>query len=462
MISIFSSIRLILAASFCCVVVLEGEELPFRNPIAEPIQFGDLTLEIEEWIQFPRSKQGNPKTRINAMKPATDGTARTWVCDLEGLLYFIRDDEIYTYLDVRDYLPDFYAEEGLGGGLNFFAFHPEFKSNGLFYTVYSERPGDKEPDFVGKDYKERRPLDSILVEWKTEAPEDDAFKGTHRELMRVRFPIHIHTMQDISFNPLSQPDDEDYGLLYIGIGEGGSMKTRQYKSILTLGSLLGTIARIDPSGSNSANGQYGIPADNPWAEDGDPETLGEIWSIGFRNPHRLTWDPAFGDSFLATDIGEDNVEELNLIKPRRNYGWPMREGTFQFQLDPNKFSLLVLPVDDVGFTYPVAQYDHTEGDAIIGGYVYRGERHPSLEGKYVFGDVTRGHVYYVNASDLQLGKQAEIRKLRLMKIGEETTMRDLTGNGRVDLRFGLDHNRELYLMEKFNGRVYRIKDVLKD
>lgn len=443
----------------CLCIRLMGDELPFRDPIREPLQWGDLSLEVEEWIQFPRSKKGNPKTRINAMKPSNDGTERLWVCDLEGLLYFIRDDKIHDYLDVRDYLPEFYAEEGLGGGLNFFTFHPEFKSNGLFYTVYSERPGKKDPDFVGKDFRPRRPLDGILVEWKADDSTADVFKGTHRELFRVRFPIHIHTMQDISFNPFSKPGDEDYGLLYIGVGEGGAMKTRQFESILKLDSLLGTIARIDPAGRDSANGQYGIPSGNPWAEDGDPNTLGEIWSIGFRNPHRLIWDPTDGGRLLATDIGEDTIEELNIIEPRRNYGWPVREGTFQFQLDPNKFSLLSLPEEDVGFTYPVAQYDHSEGDAIIGGYIYGGKQHPLLAGKFVFGDITRGNLFYLNASELKFGQQAAIKKLGLVVNGRETTMKELTGAGRVDLRIGEDHNQELYLLEKFNGRVYKVTGV---
>lgn len=459
---IFPRVFYIVASLLAVAPSLAGDELPFRDPIPESIEWGNLVIHVEEWLTFPWTKEGNKKTRINAMKPSVDGTDRLWVCDLEGLLYFIEDDHIHTYLDVRDHLAEFYAEKGLGGGLNFFAFHPAFKTNGRFYTVHSELPGKKEADFVGKDYENVSALDGILLEWKTEDSTASTFKGTYRELLRVRFPVHIHTMQDISFNPRSKPGDEDYGLLYIGIGEGGSMKSQQYGNIHRLDSLLGTIARIDPAGNDSFNGQYGIPPGNPWAQDGDDNSLGEIWAYGFRNPHRLIWDSGGSGKFLATEIGESTIEEINLIEPGRNYGWPNREGSFEFQLDPNKFSLLPLPADDAGFSYPVAQYDHSEGDGIIGGGIYRGKQHPLLLGKYVFGDIVRGHLYYCNESDLQFGGQAEIKKLRLQLDGKETRMVELSGSRRVDLRIGIDNSGEFYLMEKFGGQVFRIIRVTEN
>jgi len=455
---------ILFAASILCPFAntLAGEALPFRNPIPESVVRGDLTLHLEEWLTFPATRDGKQKTRINAMKPSVDGSDRLWVNDLEGLLYFVKNEEIHSYLDVRDFLPEFQSSNGLGGGLNFFAFHPEFRTNGLFYTVHSELPGKKRPDFIGQEHVGRSPLDGILVEWKTQDPAAPSFSGKFRELLRVRFPMHIHTMQDIAFNPLAKPDDEDYGLLYIGIGEGGSMLLQQYGNIHRLDSLLGTVARIDPLGSNSANGQYGIPDSNPWAGDGDESTLGEIWAYGFRNPHRFSWDTGGSGKFLITEIGESSIEEVNLGEAGRNYGWPHREGTFEFQLDPNKFNLLTLPEGDEGFTYPVAQFDHSDGDAINGGYVYRGKKHPLLQGKYLFGDITRGTVFYCDEAELEIGSLAEIKKMQLKVNGKETTMIELVGSGRVDLRIGIDNAEELYLMEKFGGRVYKIVSVSKN
>ncbi len=439
--------------------VRAGVELPFMDPIKEPVLEGNLTLELEPWLSFPTTDRESPQARINFMDAPMDGSGRLFVNDLRGRLYFIRDGKIETYLDARDHLPDFHDEDGLAGGLNFFTFHPEFSRNGLFYTVHTEKPQNKTTDFIGPAHRDRRTLDSYLLEWKADNPQSDTFTGSHRTLMSVRFPLHVHMMQQVAFRPEANPGDEDYGLLYVGIGEGGAMKMGQAESLNRLDSILGTIIRIDPSGNNSANGNYGIPPSNPWASDGDPNTLGEIWAYGFRNPHRFTWDVAGDGKLICSDIGEDNVEELNIIQKGRNYGWPLREGTFEFQLDPNKFSLLTLDSKDDGFTYPVAQFDHQEGRAVLGGYVYGGSRHPLLHGKYVFGEIVSGHLYYVDAADLSLGKVLPIQKLRVRMNGNPTTMEQVAQSGRVDLRLGRDLDGELIIMEKAQGRCYKIKSV---
>jgi glucose/arabinose dehydrogenase len=457
------TLSLLIAATLLSQPILTaGEELPFKNPIPEPLEWGDLTLHLEKWLTFPATSDKAPKSRINLMRPSVGNSDRLWVNDLRGLLYYIEDDEIHTYLDLRDYLPDFDDSRGLAGGFNFFTFHPDFEKNGLFYTVHTESPGSKVPDFVGPVHIDRKAWESILVEWKADDPKANTFSGKHREMMRVRFPIQIHTMQEIAFNPLAKPGDNDYGLLYIGIGEGGSVISQLPNNVNRLDSILGTIARIDPRGSNSANGKYGIPDDNPWANDGDPKTLGEIWTYGFRNPHSLTWDTQGDGKLLITDIGEHSIEEINLGKPGLNYGWPHREGTFEFSLDPNIFGLSPLPEDDSGFTYPVAQFDHSEGDAIAAGYVYRGKKHPLLKGKYVFGEIVKGYVFYSEAADFKLGHQTPIKKMRLKSRDRETTMADLTGIGRVDLRLGIDGNNELYLMDKATGSIYRISEVTQE
>ncbi len=379
------------------------ESLPITNPIAEPIEFGDLDIHLEHWAAAPATSRKTPRARINCLKPLPGKSGRLFINDLRGPLYEIRNGSLQPYLDIRDHVPEFFDERGLGGGFNFFEFHPEFDKNGRFYTIHSEEPGRSEPDFIGPDHRDGHTIDCVIIEWMANDPQSSVFSGSFRTLMRIRFPIHIHFVQDMVFNPTALLGDDDYGLLYIGVGEGGSMKAGQASNLNRLDSLLGTIIRIDPLGNNSANEKYGIPDTNPWASDGDDDTLGEIWAIGFRNPHRFAWSAQ--GQLLVTDIGETDIEEINLVQKGGNYGWPHREGTFEFQLDRNKFGLLPLPENDEGYTYPIAQFDHTEARAISGGHIYQGKQHPLLRGKYLFGAIVLGHLYTMDAETLEQGKE---------------------------------------------------------
>jgi hypothetical protein len=175
------------------------------------------------------------------------------------------------------------------------------------------------------------------------------------------------------------------------------------------------ILRIDPRSPSVTHGQkglgdYTIPMANKFAADGDPKTLGEIYAYGFRNAHRLSWDPMDGTMF-ASDIGMDNVEEINIVRNGENYGWMRREGIWQNgrprggalnELFPLPAEILDGRVKD-GFTYPVAIYDHDEGRSVTDGFAYYG-RIPALRGKFVFGDIQRGRLF---VSDLAAMKRAD-------------------------------------------------------
>ena len=132
-------------------------------------------------------------------------------------------------------------------------------------------------------------------------------------LLRVEQPFGNHNGGYITFNPLADPGDPDFGLLYVGVADGGSggdpMNLAQ-----DLGRVFGKILRIDPLGDDSRNGRYGIPADNPYAEAGSG-ALGEIFASGLRNPQGLAWDRANGNMFV-TDIGQNIVEEISLVTCR--------------------------------------------------------------------------------------------------------------------------------------------------
>jgi hypothetical protein len=435
------------------------------NPVPESPSRSGITLMLERFVTIPSSASSAPRARINHLKPMYDGQGTLAVNDLRGGFYIISDGEVSLYVDFDDVFPGFKDSPGLGTGFTSFAFHPEFASNGIFYTSHSENPGTGQADFTNPVTNAPVALQGVITEWVADNPLAKIFAGTRREVMRVDIVGTIHGMQEIAFNPNAQSGDPDYGKLYICIGDGQSTIAGYHLNTHRLDSVLGTILRIDPAGTNSANGQYGIPEDNPWATDGDPDTFDEIWVYGFRNPHRISWDTKGDGKMLSGDIGEKNIEEVNLIEPGRDYGWNVREGTFVINADwennpqnGENDEVFELPLDDdtFGFTYPVVQYDHDVGVAIVGGFVYRGALAQALWGKYIFGDIRGGEIYFVEADTLAFGTQSEIQEVELELDGQPTTILQIGGSSRADLRFGFDENNELYLLEKSRGMIFKV------
>ena len=433
------------------------------NPIPEKIASASLALVLEEVAQAPATLSEPPIARINKMLtlPVADAADRWFIHDLQGVLYEVEDSTFRTYLDVREQLDNFIDKPGLGTGFGSFAFHPDFHNNGLLYTTHTEAPGSAPADYAYSDSIDVT-VQWVLTEWQTDDPQADRFAGAPRELLRINMVSGIHGMQELTFNPTAKPDDEDYGLLYLSVGDGGAVLQGHPELTQNLSGPWGSILRIDPRGSNGPNGQYGIPDSNPFAQDGDEQTLGEVWAYGFRNPHRISWDRAGDHKMLISGIGQKNAEEINLGVAEANYGWSEREGTFRLDPQGDIDKPYALPSNDAerGFTYPVAQYDHDEGRAISGGFVYRGKAIPELRGKYVFGDIVTGRLFYVESDSLRLGQQAEVKELGLQIAGRDTDLRSATGINRVDLRFGIGPDQELYLFTKSDGKVRKVVDVV--
>jgi glucose/arabinose dehydrogenase len=229
--------------------------------------------------------------------------------------------------------------------------------------------------------------------------------------------------------------------------------------------------RIDPLGGTGAPYSYGIPASNPFANDMDPTMLDEIYAYGFRNGHRIAWDLVAGGAPFVCDIGEDNLEEINRLAPGANYGWPDREGSYALDVAVDPSVVFALPGNDasLGYSYPVAQYDHEEGKAIAGGFVYRGSAPSALDGEFLFGDIATGRMFYASAAEMVAADDgdptttAQLYELTLFADGEQTTLLDLVraelsnpALGRVDLRFGTDADGVLYATTKQDGFVRRL------
>lgn len=429
------------------------------NPVAKKITRSPITLVLEEMLTVPPSADQPPLARINKMlaMPSDQGE-RLFLHDLRGTLYEIKNNQPQVYLNLTAEQPNFIDSPGLGSGFGSFAFHPDFEKNGLLYTTHTEPSGTAPANFAYPDSIQVT-LQWVLTEWKADDLLAPAFSGSPREVLRANMVTGIHGFQELTFNPLAKPGEADYGLLYLGIGDGGAA-LRGYSFLCDSPKYgWGTVLRINPAGRNSPNGQYGIPADNPFVN--EPNARGEVWAYGFRNPHRISWDqsgqhPEGPGKMFITSIGQHSVEEVNLGVAGGNYGWPEREGTFLFDVLANPELVYPLPENDSGYVYPVVQYDHDEGNAVSGGFVYAGEKVPLLQGKYVFGDIPRGRLFYAEVADMQLGKQATIYELSVAVGEQKTNLETLTQNKRVDLRLGIDSAGELYFFTKSNGKVYRV------
>ena len=437
------------------VATKKGNEL--SNPIPYPIQLSNLLVNLVPFTQFPPSSDSAkmPLTKITKFS-FQPNTGDLFLVDLRGKLYKMQENKPVVYMDMAKLKTKFINEPGLATGFGSFAFHPGFAKNGLLYTTHTEAPGSGKADFSYAD-SIKVTLQWVLTEWKTENPGAAIFSGKSRELLRVNMVTGIHGVQEITFNPLSKPGDKDYGMLYIGVGDGGSVEEGYSFLTHSIEKVWGTILRIDPMGSNSANGQYGIPKNNPFVENQHTNAVGEIYAYGFRNPHRITWIKS-GD-MLVCNIGQANIESVNLIMAGRDYGWPIREGTFvSSDVNGNLGKVYPLPANDSIYkiTYPIAQYDHDEGIAISGGYEYWGEAIPQLKGKFLFGDIPAGRLFYIDIADVKQGRQAPIKEWKISINDTPRTLREVCGSERVDMHFGRDSKGELFILTKADGKVYKL------
>lgn len=428
------------------------------NPIPESISPSGLIIKLQDFTTIPKSSNAVPRARINLLREAPDNSGRLFVNDLRGEFWVIEGNSPSLFINLDEVFPNFINAPGKGTGFGAFAFHPEFATNGLFYTTHTESTGSAPADYSPLEF-DQIAMQWILTEWKCDAPSANTFVGTRQEILRFDYPGIFHGMQEITFNPNAQNGETDFGMLYICLGDGASSLNLQDENLQSTHSFMGTIFRINPLGNNSPNGEYGIPSGNPFANTTDPDVLKEIYAYGFRNPHRISWDTEGSQLMLEGDIGEKNIEELNIILPGKNYGWNQREGTFLFDNTLGQDFVFNLPSDDSlnNYTYPVAMYDHDEGPAIVGGYVYRGVEFPELYGQYLFGDIVNGKLFHVPVDSLQLGKSAEIFSVEVRgNDGTVTTLLSEVQQDRADLRFGKDNEGEIYVLTKIDGVIRKV------
>jgi hypothetical protein len=439
---------------------------PFPRPI--PASEGVITVNVREFASVPDVDGRPARMMLMAHEP---GTRRLFVNDMRGPLYSVSEDgrTVRLYLDINA------AEWGvrvqsMGNerGFQSFAFHPQFNQPGTrgfgrFYTYTDTSNMTPAPDFTAGGGMDTH--DTVLLEWTAKMPGAAVYDGgPPRELMRFRQPFANHNAGHMAFNPNAAPGSPDVGLLYVGVADGGSggdpLRVAQ-----NLGRGFGKIFRIDPLGSNSRNGKYGIPADNPFAGPGNAAALREIYAYGVRNPQRFAWDPRTGRMFLA-DIGQNIVEELSVVTRGANLGWNDWEGSFRYS------SRAAVGLDrqraDPKVVYPVVEYGQIDpllqgSSAVTGVAVYRSGAIPQLSNLVLFGDNPSGEVFYISADSLPSGGQDAIRrvlftangtaKTLLALIREKNAAQGRTPAVRADLRFGAGPDSQLLLLNKQDGTI---------
>jgi hypothetical protein len=500
--------------------------------------FGQAALEIKDYLTLPITGLVDGKgsndmllSRINTLREEAGGSNRFFASDLNGPLYIVdKETKRFTvYLDFNGnegkngIFHKLTITNGYGNGLNGFYLDPDYARNGKFYTVHIEDPslpGSNLPDNSHSPglnvtgytttpvIKTPGPKqnEGVLIEWTDSNPSNSTFEGTARELMRIQLNTRMHPMGDMIFDPTARPGDPEWRVLYIECGDGGSGEsnnTAMRSNPQRLDNLEGKILRIIPdlkehtaTSTVSENGRYRIPNDNPFVSTAGARK--EIWAYGLRNPHRLNWavDPANpgNNRLVVNSVGLHTWETVNIIHKGANFGYPLREGNELLKADnttgprPQNDKIPQQIGDDftdklMTPTYPVIQYGHVEtgGDAIGSGFVYNGKAIPALRGKYIFTDITTGHIWYADYKEMLAvddGKPetvAKVHELNLVWNGQSYASMfpiaeagyharggknprlpgaaAVTKGGRADARLAVDANGELYLYTKSDGMI---------
>ena len=437
------------------------------DPLKTSIQKSGVTVELVDFSAPPRTKSTPPYAMLNFLYHAGDGSGRLFACDSRGKIWRIDrgTGAAALLLDVRAARGGALIFNNRHMGLRSFAFHPDAARPG--------RPGHRKLYTASVETVASAPAGvrvfagpfsaiahNVVAEWSVDAADPSRVDPrSRRELFRVAVYDTEHCADQLMFDPNAGPGSAAYGKMYVGVGDGGNVVEHPdpYDQAQAPGRALGKILRIDPL--RRADGKpYGVPADNPFV--GRSGYLPEIWALGLRHPEKFSFDRGGSGAMLIADIGQNNIEEVNLGRAGANYGWPLREGRFVTDRANGRI-LYGLGTADTGksFTYPVAVYDHSDGTAVTGGYVYRGTAVPALRGHYVFGDIVNGRVFHVPVAELRQGSQATIKELTLRRGGREVTLLGLVGaaNNRVDLRLGQEESGEVYVMTKQDGRIRRLR-----
>ncbi|HET6360685.1 MAG TPA: PQQ-dependent sugar dehydrogenase [Gemmatimonadota bacterium] len=329
------------------------------------------------------------------------GDPRLFVVEKGGQVMIVDNGAVLPtpFLDLRGEV-----STGSEQGLLSLAFHPDYSSNGRFFVNFTDSGGD-----------------TRIVEYRvSQGDPDRADAGSARVVLTIEQPFSNHNGGLVLFGP--------DGMLYVGMGDGGSGGDPQGNG-QNLSALLGKLLRIDVDGGQP----YAVPDDNPFVDTAGARP--EVWAYGLRNPWRFSFDRDTGDLYIA-DVGQNRIEEVNAVEGAGeglNYGWNVMEGTSCFEPRDG--------CDLDGLTLPVTEYDHGDGCSVTGGYVYRGDAIPELRGTYLYSDHCSG---FVRGFRLASGQAAGERRFPELEPADNSVT-----------SFGEDSEGELYIITG-GGGVHKI------
>lgn len=328
-----------------------------------------------------------------------DGTSRIFVVEQEGRIKVFAPNTSTSavFLDLTE-LVEYGGERGLLG----LAFHPDYANNGYLFL----------------DYTKKGSGETVIARYQVDGGDPSKADPDSAEvLLTVDQPYSNHNAGQIAFGP--------DGYLYISLGDGGSGGDPDGNG-QDLTTLLGSILRVDVD-NNEGNMKYAIPESNPFYENTNGYKE-EIFAYGLRNPWRMSFDPVTG-WLWAADVGQNTYEEVNIIKKGGNYGWDVMEGFHCYEPSEG--------CDETGLELPIVEYDHSQGNSITGGYVYRGSTVPSLVGSYLYADFGTGKIWALEYD------------------GENQTNNTLLLDTDYKIvSFGTDRNEELFILD-YGGSIYK-------
>jgi len=334
---------------------------------------------------------------------ANDGSGRFFIVEQPGIIRIVSAGALLPslFLDIQAKVNFDGAEQGLLG----LAFHPSYSQNRRFYLNYDRLSGSQ--------------IQTVIAEYQASATsQDQADPSSERILFTVDQPFANHKGGQLAFGP--------DGFLYIGLGDGGSAGDPNGNG-QSLGTLLGKILRIDVD-HTSTGLQYAIPSDNPFVSTSGAKP--ENWAYGFRNPWRFSFEKG-GTRLFCGDVGQDKFEEIDLVQKGGNFGWNIMEGAHCFSPSSG--------CNMNGLILPISEYDHSEGSAVIGGYVYKGSAISSLSGVYVFGDLSGGKIWGLQETSPGTWTRSTL-------LSKALTLSS----------FGQDESGEIYVIDYGGGNVLKL------
>lgn len=349
---------------------------------------------------------------------AGDGTNRLFVVEHRGVILVINnvsatqsgetvqlkgiDATSNVFLDIQDQVFFDENEQGLLG----LTFHPNYENNGFFYL----------------NYMADNPLRNVISQFAvSEDNPNIADADSEVILLEIEQPHPFHNGGQLVFGP-------NDGFLYISVGDGGHDFEDNAQD---LSNLFGAVLRVDVDNPDGGM-NYGIPSDNPFFRN----TSGfreEIYAYGLRNPWRISFDSVTG-ALWTGDVGDQSLEEIDIVEKGKNYGWPIMEGTNCY--DPPS------GCDMSGLELPIWEYGRNKGRTIIGGFVYRGAELPELFGKYIYADFVSGRVWALSFDGLTVTDNTQLLRFADM-------------DSFIITSFGIDEQNELYITG-FDGNIYRL------